>query len=336
MDSSTSPSNLRFPVRAAGLLLVALVTWAICAFYTLRFNPEIINDVQGFDIRTQWAEKMTQQYGSKILVYGGSSCEFSIDGERMLSRFNLPTVNCGGEAGMGAAVLTESVLERVRPSDTLIVACEPGLLTGDINPTPLGTQFSFATHHSGWVLHPALNVAPLNWFQALADLRPGGYHFFTLLGKIAGRKPLMRYQLSDYHPSGWMQTAVRMKITGPAGHGPFLSDGSRTLLYNLRLWCEARHVRIAYSLPWSYCPPEKETTFQKGNIDFLLQMNEFMPVLKDAQLGANTNIDYYADTAWHLTGPGSALRTDSLGEQIKDWNVWTADDLRQCEAGLQK
>jgi hypothetical protein len=53
-----------------------------------------------------------------------------------------------------------------------------------------------------------------------------------------------------------------------------------------------------------------------------------MPVLKDPQLGANTNSDLYADTVWHLTTPGAQLRTDSLAEAITNWDVWTADELR--------
>ena len=186
---------------------------------------------------------MTREHGPKVLVYGGSSCAFSIDGERMLDRFNLPTVNYGSAAGMGTAILTESVLGQVRPGDTLIVALEPGLLTEPLDSPALGVQFSFAAHHPKWVTHPVIPVASPNWFQALAALRPGGYHTFTLLGKIVTRKPLMRYQEKDYRPSGWEQTDVRMKITGPPGHGPRLSIDARTFLQALREWSGRHDVK---------------------------------------------------------------------------------------------
>jgi hypothetical protein len=314
------------------LLLTAIAAWLGCIFYTLRLNPELKYHVQGAAIKDRWSEKMTHEHGPKVVVYGGSSCAFSIDGERMLDRFNLPTVNYGSAAGMGAAVLTESALDQVRPGDTLIVALEPGLLTDPLDPPALGVQFSFAVHHPEWVIHPVLPPVALNWFQALTALRPGGYHTFTLLGKIVAHKPFMRYQESDYRPSGWEQTGVRMKITGPPGHGPRLSNGARNLLQALRDWSRQHDVRVAYSLPWGYTPPEKEHAFQRENAGFLLQVNEFIPVLKDTHLGAFTNIEHFADTAWHLDETGSFLRTDQLGQQIKNWDIWTEEELRRQES----
>ena len=316
------------------LLLTAIAAWLGCIFYTLRLNPELKYYVQGAAIKDRWAEKMTREHGPKVLVYGGSSCAFSIDGERMLDRFNLPTVNYGSAAGMGTAILTESVLGQVRPGDTLIAALEPGLLTEAFDPPALGVQFSFAVHHPEWVIHPVLPPASLNWFQALAALRPGGNHTFTLLGKIVSHKPLMRYQEKDYRPSGWEQTDVRMKIVGPPGHGPRLSNDARILLQALRDWSGRNNVRVAYSLPWGYTPPERESSFQRENADFLLQVNEFIPVLKDIHLGADTHIEHFADTVWHLNEAASGLRTDELGEQIKNWNIWTVEELRLRESQL--
>jgi hypothetical protein len=310
------------------LLLTAVAAWLGCIVYTMRLNPELKYYVQGEVIKNRWSEKMTREHGSKVVIYGGSSCAFSIDGERMLDRFNLPTVNYGSAAGIGAAILTESALDQVHPGDTLIVALEPGLLTEPLDPTALGVQFSFAVHHPDWVIHPVLPPVSLNWFQALVALRPGGYHTFTLLGKIAAHKPFMRYQENDYHPSGWEQTDVRMKITGPPGHGPRLSNDARIMLQALHDWSGRNNVRVAYSLPWAYAPPENEASFQRGNADFLLQVNEFIPVLKDTHLGAYTNIEHFADTAWHLDGTASALRTDQLGQEIKNWNIWTDEELR--------
>jgi len=311
------------------LLLTAIVAWMACIFSTLHLNPELKYYAQAVAIKNQWAEKMTREHGSKVLIYGGSSCAFSINGEQMLDQFNLPTVNCGNAAGIGAAILTESVLGQVRPGDTLIVALEPGLLTEQLNPPALGVQLSFAVHHPEWVVHPVLRTASLNWFQALTALRPGGYLTFTLLGKTVSHKPLMRYQEKDIRPSGLWRTEVRMKITGPPGHGPRLSNDARTLLQALREWCRRHDVRLAYSLPWGYTPPEKIDSFQNENAGFLLQVNEIIPVLKDTHLGAHANIEHFADTGWHLNGTGSSLRTDELGRQIKNWNIWTQEELRR-------
>jgi hypothetical protein len=328
MDSSTLPSKRWLPKNAAALVLIALAAWGICVLYTLEWNPNIRYFVQGGLIKDRWADKMTREHGEKIVIYGGSSCAFSIDGERMLNRFGLPTVNYGREADFGATVLTESVLGQVRPGDTLIVATEPQLLCEPLAPPAIGVQFGVAMHHPEWLIHPLLGEPSVNWFQTVAALRPGGYLTFTYLGKIAMGKPLMRYHVTDYRASGFEQTAVRLKVVGPAGNWPLLSADGCRLLRNLRAWCEQRHVRLAYSLPWSYCPPAKEREFKKNNIDFLLQVNEYIPVLKDSYLGANTNADFFADTLWHLTEPGSNLRTDTLAQSLKDWSLWTPVELR--------
>ncbi|MGA2243370.1 MAG: hypothetical protein ABSH48_00110 [Verrucomicrobiota bacterium] len=316
------------------LLAAAAIIWGLAVLYTLKLNPEIHYYVQGAEIKDRWAERMAREHGPKILVYGGSSCAFSIDGERMLSRFGLPAVNYGRGASLGAALLTESVLGQARPGDTLIVALEPALLTAPLDPPAEGVQFSFAVHHPEWVMHPILGLGRASWFQALNALRPGGAHLFTLLGKFATRKPLMRYHLTDYRPSGFEQTAVRLTITGPAGHEPDLSADGSKLLRNLRAWCDAHQVRVAYSMPWSYTPPDQERAFQKLNIRLLLEISEFLPVLKDPALGANTNLDFYSDTVWHLNGPGSQLRTDRLAEEIKNWDTWTRETLRACDSEL--
>ncbi len=334
MASSTSHSNSRFPARAVLLLLTAAVVWGLSIAYTLRWSPEVRNWLDGAAIKIHWAEKMTREHGPKILVYGGSSCSFSIDGERMLDRFGLPTVNFGRTADMGPTVLTESVLGCVRPGDTLIVAIEPGLLTRSFDVPALGVQFSYAMGHPEWVRHPHFGEPGVGQFQALAALRPGGYHSFTMLGKIVRGGPLFRYQPGDYHPSGWEQTEVRREITGPAQYDARLSNNARTFLSGLRAWCEQRRVRVAYSLPWGYCPPDKMKAFQEKNIELLLQANEYIPVLKDAHLGADTNLDHFADTDVHLTVPAAALRTDEFAGQIKNWDIWTAAALRQRQAQL--
>ena len=61
---------------------------------------------------------------------------------------------------------------------------------------------------------------------------------------------------------------------------------------------------------------------------------QFVPVLKDPNLAASTNLDFYADTGLHLTGAGSAERTDQLGAAIKNWDTWTPEALRARDAEL--
>ena len=334
MDSSTSHSDQCFPSRALGLLLVAIAAWSGSALYSVRLNPEVTHYVQGASIKNTWADRMTREYGRKNLIFGGSATEFSIDGERMLTMHGLPMVNYGRSAGMGPCVLTESVLESVRSGDTLIVSLEPVLLTERLSQSSLGVQFSFAMRHSDWVVRPVLGVGRINWLQAATLLRPGGYHSFTLIGKLLGRQPLYRYRLSDFRPSGWKQTAVNLPLAGPVGPGPQLSPESLTLLRRLRGWCDARGIRVAYALPWSHTPAEGMRKFQRQNVRFLLQMAEILPVLKDPNLGADAVTEHFSDTPLHSNIAGAALHTDELAREIKNWETWSIEELQYLNSHL--
>ena len=335
MDSFTSPSR-KFPRRAFRLLIIALAAWVVCAFYSVYLNPEVVHYRQGYAIQRAWAAQMTRQHGAKIIVYGGSSCAFSVDGERMLANFGEPTVNSGAIAGIGPIILTESALSHLRRGDTLIVALEPELLTESFKDQPdIAVQFSMAVRHPEWVLHPVLGMGRLNWFQTAVALRPGGYHTFTLLGKLMQRKPLYRYHLSDYHPSGWVQTAVRIPLTQAEGHGPQLSDDARLLLTSVARWCKTNEIRVAYSLPWSYCPTEHLRAYEKENAEYIRQVMDCLPVLRDPSLGADPVAADFADSPLHPVEATAARRTDELGREIQQWDIWTSEKLKQAVAESQ-
>jgi len=327
MDSFTSHFKAWIPRQTCGLLCAALFAWVACVFYLFHMNPEVTHYLQGEKIKDGWARKMTAEHGAKIVVYGGSSCQFSIDGERMLRKFNLPTVNDGRSAGMGASMMTESELARVRSGDTLIIALEPGTLTGSIDPTSLAAQFSATAGHPEWVLRPALGIGSINLFEFAVDLRPGGRFLFTMLGKRLMGRPAFRYKLSDIRASGWAQTDVRMSFEGSPGHGDHLSKPGRQLVVRLRDWCQSNQVRVAYSLPWAYSPVDQAAQFRRHNACFLGDMAALVPVLKDPGLGADTNRDDFADTNFHLATPAAEARTDQLARQILNWDLWTVDEL---------
>jgi hypothetical protein len=332
MPSSTLRSRPGLPTLALRLLGVAVIGWAASAFYTLRLNPEVAHFAYTHRVKHAWAEKLTREHGAKIVVFGGSSCEFAFDGERLLEKHGLPVANLGRGAGMGAAVLTEAALAETRPGDTLIVALEPALLTSRLELTSLGVQFSFVAGHPEWVIRPAFGPERYPWASALLALRPGGYHTFTLLGKLVSGQRLYRYLPSDLRPSGWLQTSVRLPIDGPPWHGVHLSPDGRALLRGLRAECEARGLRVAYSLLWGYTPPDKVSAFQRENAQFLLEVAEFLPALRDPRLGAYSVLEHFADTAIHLNKEGAALQCDEFADQLKHWRVWKPEELRKLSA----
>jgi hypothetical protein len=328
MNSSTSHSDRGIPVLGVKLLSVAVVAWVACVAYTFWLNPEVRFYAQLSTIQDAWSRKMDGEHGQKVVVFGGSSCMFSINGEQMLADYGLSTVNRGLAAGMGVKVVTLHALADLRSGDTLIVAFEPGQLCEPAETTSLATQFSYAVGHSDWAVRPALDLPGMPRATSLLELRPGSGLALTLIGKLLSGRDLYRYGVADVHPSGWVVTNVRVPLAGPPGHGPRLSDDMARFLPTLKSWCAQRGIRVAYSLPWAYCPAGKLDEFKQANATILRRIAEMMPVLKEPLLGADSNAQHFADTAWHLNEGGSRLRTDELGRAVKQWSLWSSGELK--------
>jgi len=335
MTSSTSHSEIVVPTLALKLLGVAVMTWAACAAYTLWLSPEVRFYRQLATVQDAWSQRMDREHVNKVVVFGGSSCVFSINGEQMLEQNGLPAVNRGLAAGMTVKIPTLHAMQDLKADDTLIVAFEPGLFTAPIELTSLAAQFSYARGHPEWATLAALGLPGSGRISTLLDLRPGSRHALTLLGKIIQGRELYRYQIADASASGWMRTAVRVSVSGPPGHGLRLSADARKFLSALNGLCRERGVRLAYSLPWGYTPSAQAAEFRKSNADLLAQIAEFIPVLRDPWLGADTDAGHFADTAWHLNEAGSRLRTEELGRAVKQWDLWSVAELQSTGIGDQ-
>ena len=322
----------RLPRLGLITALALVVSMSLSAFYTTRLNPEMRHFVGTHRIKQAWAEKMTREHGSKVVVYGGSSCEFSIDGERLLQRHHLPCANLGRGAGMGAVVLTMAALDEVKEGDTLVIALEPALLTEPLDFPNQGIQFSVASGNPHWIRQPLPTVNPVSRVGILAALRPGALHAFTLLAKVLRGQPLYRYRLENMRPSGFNVTPLRLDIQGPPGHGVQVSESARRFLLALRDWCGQHKVRLAYSIPWGYTPSDGLEFTRRINAEFLLQIAQIIPVLKDPALGGHEIREDFSDTAWHLTPEAAARRTDQFASQLKEWRIWTVEQLRDLAA----
>lgn len=304
-------------------MCAALLAWAAAAVYTLRFNPEIKVYRTAFETKEQWAKKLNEQFPQKFVIAGGSSCATSIMGRRLLEQHGLPVLNFGFHAGMGAEVITRGALAQTRPGDTLVLAMEPDLLEMPATIPSLGKQFAIAVGHPEF-----LGPSPVSArVSAAFALRPGGYHFFTLLGKVALHQPLYRYAAEDFDASGYQRVDVRRDFAPPVERPRTVSPPARELLRWLRDECAARKVRVAYAPPWVYSSTENAAAARKSNHDLLLQVAEFLPVLADEKLGVYPVREQFADTEAHLTPEGAALRTDDLATRLKTWRTWSTNDL---------
>ncbi len=323
MALSTLHSRSLAPRGLLGLLSLALLAWLAGAWYTLHFSPEVAYDRHSHFVKMAWAQKLDRDFTNKIVVFGGSSCRASIKGEQMLREHGLPTVNLGLSVGMGPKVLTRYAFQFLRPGDTLVMALEPGVFAESMELPDHAVQFAFASRETALLR----DGKPMNWPAILLDLRPGAYHIFTLLGKIVLRLPAFRYPQTDLHADGWQEIADRRSFVD-AGPAPAkLSEEGRAWLAHIRDACSQRGVRVCYSLPWYYTSPSLVDSVRRQNAKYLLQVAEFLPVLKDPMLGVDPVREHFADTALHLNACGATERTDQLSRELKAWEIWSPGEL---------
>jgi len=322
-DGSTALGTSSVPWWAVKLLGVAVSAWAVAALYTLQGNPEIAFFRRADALKREWSRAIGSGHTNRIIVFGGSSCLTSIVPRRMLEQHQLPTLNLGLGAGMGAQILTRYALDAVQPGDTLIVALEPGLLVRPSELEPLGVQFAVATGQ------PRLlsNGRRVDWLGALVGLRPGGYHVFTLLGKIILRQPLYRYARSELKEGGWHEVAARRDLGNPGVGKLTLSPEGKELLATIYRECQRRGVRVAYAFPWQFCVPEDLTATQREDLLFVREVAAVIPVLREPSLGAHAVREHFADTLLHPIGTAAALRTDELAQAVASWTVWTPEEV---------
>jgi hypothetical protein len=331
LHSDTNPSTgSRWPRWALQLAAVAFATWAVCAVYSLRLNPEVAFYRQAHAKKQAWLQSLRATYPTNILVCGGSSCASGFRAARLREQHDLPVANLGLGAGMGTPVLTQYALDAVRAGDTLVIALEQGLLIDPVSIEPLGVQFALA------IGQPSLTRQQgfIDWPSSLFALRPGGYHTFTMLGKLVSGQRLYRYFPQDFKADGWQEITERRPFTFPPPT-PLNPDGSgKAWLARLREECLRRNARLVLTLPWQYAPPETQAAMQRENLRYLRQLVGIVPLLREPSLGINSVRDNFGDTVVHLTPDAAARRSDEFAVAFKAWRLWTEADIDATLASL--
>src|SRR5204863_5455620 len=109
---------------------------------------------------------------------------------------------------------------------------------------------------------------------------------------------------------------------------PPISEEAQRMLRWLAERCHTSGVHLAYSLPWEYVPESHRRQAVKRNLAFVIQVSEFMPVFKDPRFGVVTNVDYFADTEFHLAPLGVRVRSNEFAIDLREWHVWKTEALR--------
>jgi hypothetical protein len=319
------------PRFAIVLVLTATLALMIGAFYSLKLDPELAYWAKASELKLDWVEEMRREHGHVIGVVGGSTTTFGIDAEYMHKEYNLPVANLGLHAGMGPDACVGLGFAALRRGDTLILSLEPGMLTKDdgVSSTHLGTKLALRLQK------PEL----ISWRRGISysvpsiptELQPGGYHLVTMLAKLAFSKPLYRYSIKDMRPGGLQTTSERRPMaTSHSLEGEdskyLLSYGGRTFLKAAQREADQRGINLVYVLPWTYAPSDLSAKHRQGNMRLLNEVQQFVPVLDEPELGVHVVEEDFSDSGQHLTADAARRRSSALVDMIGSYLRYGADN----------
>lgn len=304
------------------LLAVALLALGAGAFYSLRLDPEISYWAAATERKLEWVDRMRQQHGYVIGIVGGSTTTFGIDAEHIHKEYSLPVANLGLHAGMGPDACVGLGFAALKRGDTLILCLEPGMLTKDDGTasTRLGRKLAFRLKRPeliSWRQDSSYSAA-----SAPSQLQPGGYHFMTMLGKLALSKPFYRYSIDDMRPGGLQTTTERRPMATSDDFGPdepayLLCPGGHTFLKAVQEEADRRGINLAYVLPWTYTPSHLSPDRRGANLKFLGEVQELIQILDEAELGVHVVAEDFADSGQHLTADAAQRRSAQLAKTLK-------------------
>lgn len=321
-------------------ILVLIGAFAFSLYYTINLNPENLFFSKARHLSTEWNKKLSENFESKYIIYGGSSSRTGINPQILLEDYGIALVNAGLNAGFGVPALTDLALDYVNPGDTLIVSLEPGFLkngTLDLELPSTSSGNKFCLKIKGFPYHGKFISLSMGNLPQL--LMGNSDHNWSLIAKIVTRTPLYRYNATDnLHSSGWMEVKEKrtLSISKPdisCLRDSLLSKAGKQYLEKLKTWAQKKNVLLMYSIPRAYVHQD----FRYINAALLLEISNYMPVLKDACLGAYDVEEEYADTVNHLNTRGAEKATRELARELLSKEFWRKEELQQIvKEGLGK
>ena len=312
---------MKVPRLALLLLVTAVLAWCVGVLYTWFVDPEMKFWTAAARQKLDWVEKMREKHGYVIGVVGGSTTTFGIDAEYIEREYNLPIANLGLHVGMGPEACIGLGLSALRKGDTLVLSLEPAAFTADYpEDSNLGSKLALLLGRPEVTTWDGRNPQ-LEFARSLAIAAPGGYHVMTMLGKLALRMPLYRYNIENLQPGGLQVTdekrefATQLSFSSPDQVALTSSQGVQ-LLKNAQLAAKTKGIKLVYVLPWSYWPRESAPQRRAANTAFLESLDQHTQVLFEKAVGVHSEVKDFADSGQHLTQAAARARSSQLAEHL--------------------
>lgn len=256
------------------------------------------------------------QRAPRLLLVGGSNLAFGIQSEMLGSSLRCSPVNLGLHAGLGLEFMLEDALPEVRDGDTVLVSLEYCLL-GKPGPSRVLWEALLARPES---------IRGLD-YSALSDWGLGFVAHAASRGwKVLCGRHEREHGVYDRNSFNEFGDVIAHRNALPVRRRSLFTDAAlwsgetdARWLERLRRFvagCEARGARVVI-----FFPPIPRSMFARDRERFQEYVFSQKALFGERVLGRLEDIPFpeemFYDSAYHLTGAGSAMRTSMIIRRLE-------------------
>ncbi|AFZ36498.1 hypothetical protein Sta7437_2979 [Stanieria cyanosphaera PCC 7437] len=297
--------------KLAPWFIAAGITWSLGFVYNVFYGGELSWLRAMYLQKLEIAEKT--QGERRLLITGGSGAHYTVDSQVIEQGLGIPVVNLGLDGPVGLDVILPSMLEQVRPGDTVLLIPEYLLLLDEDGYGDRSAQFGIAIGRPGLGGVPAKQMAQdliLLGVPSFRGVVKSGIDWFTL-GKMTGYYSDPISDRGDptvvkQREQDWWQLTINQPI----------SPHATERIAQFRQEVEARGGTLILSLPWIYGSTDSKTVKNvRKTAEVLAQI---APVIYEPDsFNIKTDFSLFADTHYHLLPEGREVRAEEIVQQLK-------------------
>lgn len=302
---------MRKSLKLFSWLIVAAATWSLGFSYNVLYGGGVSW------LRRMYLQKIaiakSLESEPRLLITGGSGAHYTVNSEIIEAGLEMPVVNLGLDGPIGLNVILPSVIEEVRPGDTVLLIPEYLLLLDTDGFGERSANFGIA------IGKPGLGGVPLK--QLTQDTIMLGVPSLRAVAKsaveIATEGKLSGYYADPISDRGDPTTQKtrqdkwwKLPVSKP------ISNHAARRIYRFKQQVEAKGGKLIISLPWIYGSTDKKTAKNIRRTAYYL--SKIAPTIynKDS-LNIKTDSNLFADTHYHLVPKGREIRAKELVEQLQ-------------------
>lgn len=291
---------------------IAGLAWGAGAVYNVYGGGETAWLRSMYQRKVALAQEVDQP---KLIITGGSGAHYTINSQVLEAELGLPVINLGIDGPVGLNLILPSVLEQVRPGDTVVLVPEYLLLDHEQGLGERSGPFALATGQPFTGNIPPQQLAQEVLLLGVPSLRAmvKSATDIATLGRVTGYydDPLTEQGDPTVEKSRgdgeWWQMTFRQPAT------PYALDR----IAQFREEVEAKGGTLILSLPWVYADaddPETQASVQAT----ATALAEIAPLVYDpATFNLQTDSSLFADTHYHLNAEARIRRSYQLAEHLQ-------------------